>query len=146
MALGHNRQHLDDDVEANAADRSLSNGGFNNKDLGEYEALDRFITSYTTGGKQQDEEDENQKPIAWWKFWKFDDSAAATQSDGSEGKAPAAWLETDIHSGISTSEVEGRRKRFGWNELTSEKENQFRKFLSFFEGPILYGEFHVLLG
>ena len=28
----------------------------------------------------------------------------------------------------------------GWNELSSEKENMFIKFLMFFTGPILYGE------
>ena len=53
---------------------------------------------------------------------------------------PEEWLDADIKQGIGESEVESRRKRFGWNELTSEKENLFIKFLMFFTGPILYGE------
>ena len=53
---------------------------------------------------------------------------------------PDEWLNADIKQGISESDVESRRKRFGWNEITTEKENLFIKFLSFFTGPILYGK------
>jgi magnesium-transporting ATPase (P-type) len=53
---------------------------------------------------------------------------------------PEEWLQADIKQGISNSDVEHRRKRFGWNEITTEKENMFIKFLMFFTGPILYGE------
>jgi hypothetical protein len=49
-------------------------------------------------------------------------------------------LETDIKQGISSHEVETRRKRYGWNEITTEKENLFIKFLGFFTGPVLYGK------
>jgi len=52
---------------------------------------------------------------------------------------PDEWLQADIKQGISSHEVESRRKRFGWNEITTEKENLFIKFLMFFTGPILYG-------
>ena len=54
---------------------------------------------------------------------------------------PDEWLNADIKQGINDSDVEARRKRFGFNELSSEKENLFIKFLMFFTGPILYGEF-----
>lgn len=57
-----------------------------------------------------------------------------------DGTVPEEWLEADIKQGISNSDVENRRKRFGWNELSSEKENLFIKFLMFFTGPILYGK------
>lgn len=53
---------------------------------------------------------------------------------------PEDWLEADIKQGISNHDVESRRKRFGWNEITTEKENLFIKFLSFFTGPVLYGK------
>ena len=49
-------------------------------------------------------------------------------------------LEADIKQGISSHEVEQRRKRYGWNEITTEKENLFIKFLGFFTGPVLYGK------
>lgn len=52
---------------------------------------------------------------------------------------PEEWLEADIKQGISNSDVETRRKRFGFNEISTDKENLFIKFLMFFTGPILYG-------
>lgn len=54
---------------------------------------------------------------------------------------PEEWLEADIKQGISNSDVETRRKRMGWNEISSEKESLFIKFLMFFTGPVLYGMF-----
>lgn len=144
MAAG--RHHPDDDVEANAAqDFSDGSNGYglggglaDDKDLDEYAKLDRFITTYDpTGGHRADEAEEKKPYPKWWQIWKsFDDENA-----GFDGKPPPQWLETDIHHGIGSGEVAERRRRFGWNELTAEKENQFRKFLSFFQGPILYGEF-----
>lgn len=139
MAL--DRHHPDDDVEANAVqDFGTSNGygGADDKDLDEYAKLDRFITTFDASGGHRSAEVEEKKEIPkWWQIWKSVDDDSA-QFDG---KPPPHWLETDIHHGIGSGEVAERRRRFGWNELTAEKENQFRKFLSFFQGPILYGEF-----
>ena len=53
---------------------------------------------------------------------------------------PEEWLNSDIKQGLGNDEVERRRKRFGWNEISTEKENLFIKFLMFFTGPILYGK------
>jgi H+-transporting ATPase len=41
--------------------------------------------------------------------------------------------------GLTSAEVENRRKKTGWNELTSEKGNIFLKFLMYVTGHILYG-------
>ena len=71
-------------------------------------------------------------------FWRSGNSEQATDKDA--GVVPAEWLEADIKQGLSNSDVESRRKRFGWNEITTEKENLFIKFLSFFTGPVLYGK------
>ena len=57
-----------------------------------------------------------------------------------DGAVPEDMLQADIKQGISNNDVETRRKRFGWNEITTEKENLFIKFLSFFTGPILYSK------
>ena len=54
-------------------------------------------------------------------------------------------LEADIKQGISSAEVEQRRKRYGWNEITTEKENLFIKFLGIFTGPVLYGKLISLI-
>lgn len=53
---------------------------------------------------------------------------------------PEEWLEADIKQGITNQQVEERRKKFGWNEIVTEKENLFLKFLGFFTGPVLYGK------
>ena len=53
---------------------------------------------------------------------------------------PEEWLEADIKQGISNTQVEERRRRFGFNEISSEKESLFIKFLMFFTGPVLYGK------
>lgn len=71
-------------------------------------------------------------------FWRSGNSSQATASD--PGAVPDEWLNADIKQGISESDVESRRKRAGWNEITTEKENLFIKFLMFFTGPILYSK------
>lgn len=58
---------------------------------------------------------------------------------GDDATVPDEWLEADIKQGISNNDVESRRKRFGYNEISTDKENLFIKFLMFFTGPILYG-------
>ena len=69
-------------------------------------------------------------------FWKKADDGQGT----GDMHVPDEWLNADIKQGISQNDVESRRKRFGWNEITTEKENLFIKFLGFFTGPILYGQ------
>lgn len=71
-------------------------------------------------------------------FWKSGTSGASDDADNLV--VPEEWLDVDIKQGISNTQVEDRRKRFGWNEITTEKENLFIKFLMFFTGPILYGK------
>lgn len=53
---------------------------------------------------------------------------------------PEEWLEADIKQGLTNEQVEERRRRYGFNEISTEKENLFIKFLMFFTGPILYGK------
>ncbi len=104
----------------------------------EYSSLVRFISTYRDGRADvqaaADDDDDKGQPAKrhWW---------SATAKDGGEGfDAPLEWLETDLKTGLSSAVVEQRRKKTGWNELTSEKENPFLKFLGYFRGPILYGE------
>lgn len=143
MAFGHEKARHED-VEAGTADQQSSSDGYgghtlddNEKGLGEYELLDRFITR--GGHAPQEEVQEEHEHVPWWKFWKSSDLDDQTPVSN---KPPPEWLEADIRQGITSAEVEERRKRYGWNELTAEKENQLAKFMSFFQGPILYGELH----
>ncbi|KAI9272103.1 plasma-membrane proton-efflux P-type ATPase [Helicostylum pulchrum] len=47
-------------------------------------------------------------------------------------------LHTDPSHGLTSTEVEQRRERYGFNELPEKKTNPFLKFFSYFTGPISY--------
>lgn len=108
--------------------------------LDEYGALNRYISTARDGRRGSTSSaaalsaKEQKKP--WWKFW------GGKEGGNEEGFViPDEWVETDMRTGLSSSDIEGRRKRTGWNELTTEKTNFFIQFIGYFRGPILYGEF-----
>ena len=47
-------------------------------------------------------------------------------------------LNTELRTGLSSSEAETRRKRYGFNEISSEKTNLLKQFMGYFTGPSLY--------
>ncbi|KAF2485302.1 E1-E2 ATPase-domain-containing protein [Neohortaea acidophila] len=106
----------------------------------EYTALQKYISTYRdpnaikAEGFADEAEKKKNKKVPAWKFWVKKDKSA----DADEAVVPEEWLEADIKQGISNQDVESRRTRFGYNEITTEKENLFIKFLMFFTGPILY--------
>ncbi|KAK9763312.1 plasma membrane H+-ATPase [Basidiobolus ranarum] len=51
---------------------------------------------------------------------------------------PEELLQTDPALGLTAGEVETRRKKYGLNQLSMEKENKILKFFMFFCGPIQY--------
>jgi len=108
----------------------------NDAELGEYGNLVKYISNYRDGRRSSvagsTYEDEPKKK--WWQR-KGKDSSNGTFD------TPEEWLQTDWKRGLTSLDVEARRKKTGWNELTTEKENLFIKFLSYFTGPILYGKF-----
>ncbi|SMR54133.1 unnamed protein product [Zymoseptoria tritici ST99CH_1A5] len=119
--------------------RKWSQAPGNIEDLDEYTALQKYISTYRDPKlAQQDEvanahaESQKKKP---WQFWK---KAPKAEDDGDAMVVPEDWLNADIRQGITNSDVESRRKKFGWNEISTDKENLFIKFLTFFTGPILY--------
>jgi H+-transporting ATPase len=106
--------------------------------LDEYSGLIKYISTYRDEREQvveeEEEDDESSESAPWYAPWKKGKSGLSTFA------VPDVWITTDIKQGLSSAEVENRRKKTGFNELTSEKENLFLKFLGFFTGPILYGE------
>lgn len=50
-----------------------------------------------------------------------------------------AVVNTELRTGLSTHEADSRRKRYGFNEISSEKTNLLKQFMGYFTGPILYG-------
>jgi H+-transporting ATPase len=101
--------------------------------LGEYNNLVRYISTYREGNKAVAASEDDDKPVKrhWW--------SKKSKDSGAGFETPQDWLDTDMRQGLKSAEVERRRKKTGWNELTTEKENVFLKFLSYFQGPILYG-------
>ena len=127
---------------------SFADGWNPDQDDGEYANLVRYISTYRdrrfsrAGSVSQasgGEEDESKPKIPWYKPWMKLTHQKADPGDAWE--VPFDWLSTEIRTGLTSAEVTQRRKKAGFNELTTEKENMFLKFLGYFQGPILYGKF-----
>jgi H+-transporting ATPase len=141
--------------------RKWSQAPGNIEDLDEYTALQKYISTYRDPKAAAAEDaaaKDDDKPRKKWQvsryhstsfielyhvqitndrplqFWK-----KKAEVHEETGTVPNEWLTADIKQGLSNADVEARRKRFGWNEIMSEKENLFIKFLMFFTGPVLYG-------
>lgn len=126
------------DVENGDHTRQPADINENTAGLDEYTALNRYISTARDGRRGSASSaaggagGEKKSLRARLKFWK-------KKEDGEQGfVCPDEWLETDLR-GISSADVEPRRKRCGWNELATEKTNFFLQFLGYFRGPILYG-------
>ncbi|KAH8147234.1 uncharacterized protein LAJ45_08712 [Morchella importuna] len=51
---------------------------------------------------------------------------------------PEDLLQTDTRTGLTSAEVDQRRKKYGLNQMKEEKENLILKFLMYFVGPIQF--------
>ena len=137
--FGKNKES-DKGVENGDIEKEENRGIIDEADnVDEYTGLVRYISSYRDTRRKSvatlsDQGDDAPKPKKWYAPWR---KGAATTTF----ETPDEWLETPFNQGLSEQEVESRRKRTGFNELTTEKENMFLKFLSYFQGPILYGMF-----
>jgi H+-transporting ATPase len=144
------KDHLD--VENGDPERERTYSKVDYTELDEYSALQKYITTYRDPKAAAAEDAEGayadandaRKGRPWWAFWRSGSSPNAQGKDA--GVVPDDWLNSDPRQGIKSSVVDERRRRLGANELTSEKENMFLKFLSFFTGPILYGTVLAAIG
>jgi H+-transporting ATPase len=57
---------------------------------------------------------------------------------GNARTIPEELLQTSTRTGLSSSDVIARRKKYGLNQMKEEKENLLLKFLGFFVGPIQF--------
>ncbi|KAF3940742.1 hypothetical protein ABW19_dt0205509 [Dactylella cylindrospora] len=62
----------------------------------------------------------------------------AGEAGASARPVPEELLQTDTRLGLTSQEVEQRRKRYGLNQMKEEKENLVLKFLMYFVGPIQF--------
>lgn len=121
---------------------SFADGWDPDKDDGEYANLIRYISTYkdrrfSKAPSQASLEDGGDATKAN-KVPFFKRIFGGQSKAGELYEVPEEWLQTDIGTGLSSAEVENRRKKSGFNELSTEKENMFLKFLGYFQGPILY--------
>ncbi|KAH8434601.1 uncharacterized protein LDX57_012243 [Aspergillus melleus] len=106
--------------------------------LDEYGKLVKYVSTYREGQGGSGSEEEEVKRV-WYAPWKKR-KVHVKNVDQDAQQLPPEWLLTDIRQGLPSGEVPVRRRRSGWNELVSEKENPIAKILSYFRGPILYGK------
>ncbi|WVQ95251.1 plasma-membrane proton-efflux P-type ATPase [Kwoniella sp. CBS 9459] len=140
MALTHRKNHKKDPESGDAEAEAKRNDEEEKKKYQgeEYEVLLRYVEDQKEKlkNKKDDDDDEDEKNVKyvrkWYTPWK------KVKVDQGGKKVPPEWLETDRQKGLSTSDIDERRKHSGYNELESPTENQFIKFISYFRGPILY--------
>lgn len=122
---------------------SFADGWDPDKDEGEYANLIRYISTYRdrrfSKAPSQVSGDDVADASLEKKVGFFGKIFGGGGGPGALYQVPEEWLNTDIKQGLTSAEVEERRKKAGWNELTTERENMFLKFLGYFRGPILYG-------
>lgn len=129
--------HGNFDVEKEASSRRLSRRKESvDAEKDEYLKLVKYVSTYREAGSKQDTEsgDIKEKRV-WWAPWRKRKYRVRTIDSHNY---PDEWLMTPINHGLSSGDIDSRRKQAGFNELTAEKENLVAKFLSYFQGPILY--------
>jgi H+-transporting ATPase len=112
-------------------------------DLSEYGALVKYISTYRDNRRKSVSSEASEEESAqrrWYAPWRAGTPRSKKDGQSDDFEVPQYWLNTEMRHGLTSTEVENRRKKTGWNELTSEKENMFLKFLMYFTGPILYGQ------
>lgn len=83
--------------------------------------IDALIEELFSEDVQEEQEDNDDAPAA-----------------GEAKAVPEELLQTDMNTGLTMSEVEERRKKYGLNQMKEELENPFLKFIMFFVGPIQF--------
>lgn len=140
MGLTHRKNHKKDPEAGDAETEAKRQEEDKKKKYSgeEYDVLLKYVADQQEkikkgGDDDGKEEEEDVKYVRkWYTPWK----KTKIQTGGK--KVPPDWLETDRQKGLSSSDIDERRKHSGWNELESPNENQFLKFISYFRGPILY--------
>jgi H+-transporting ATPase len=107
--------------------------------LDEYGKLVKYVSTFRDANAEAQDEGDFVEKRVWYAPWKKR-KVHIKKLEGEFGKFPEEWTLTDIREGLSSEEIPRRRQRAGWNELSSERENPIAKVLSYFRGPILYGE------
>lgn len=139
MATEPDVEHADGRRSSRISRASLRDDWSN---LDEYGRLVKYVSTYRDVAAEQEQAGDIQEKRVWYAPWKKR-KVRIKRADETAGIFPDDWLTTDIREGLSSEEILQRRRRAGWNELVSEKENPIAKVLSYFRGPILYGVYMI---
>lgn len=129
------------DLENGDSKRISFAGGWDpQRTEGEYADLIRYISTYRDRrfSKAPSVSNADEADATVQKKGFFTKLLGKTSASGLY-EVPEEWLKTDIHRGLDSLEIENRRKKTGFNELQTEKENMLLKFIGYFRGPVLYG-------
>lgn len=85
-----------------------------------------------------EEEDIDQLIIDLQSHHGLDDEEDDEVDDSSFKAVPEELLKTDPTTGLTADEVTKRRKKYGLNQMSEDKENLVLKFIMFFVGPIQF--------
>jgi H+-transporting ATPase len=126
--------HLGTDVPSGNLDekKEYGPGGNNNEDVPPKKEA-------TAGGEEEEDEDidalieELESQDAG-----IDNDEEEVVQPGGARTVPEELLQTDTRTGLTSTEVQNRRKKYGLNQMKEEKENLILKFLGFFIGPIQF--------
>ncbi|KAL3466416.1 E1-E2 ATPase-domain-containing protein [Aspergillus heterothallicus] len=103
----------------------------------EFTCLVKFVFAYREFNHTNTDEGEVRVSRVWYAPWRKK-RFRWKHTGGGGRKFPDDWVITDIRQGLSDANVTNRRNAAGFNELTAAKQNPIGKFISSFQGPILY--------
>lgn len=123
-------------VGAPALDTNIESGDFNEKKQQQ--------AAVPPQAPVPEDDDEDEDIDALIEDLESEDGNAGIEEDEEETNpahgrvVPEDMLQTDSRTGLSSSEVVARRRKYGLNQMKEEKENLILKFFSYFVGPIQF--------
>lgn len=108
-------------------------------DLDEFGKVFKYVSTHREHEEDENGDEDVEEKRVWYAPWKKR-KLRTSKADRRPGQFPEEWRLTDIRQGLSSDEVSNRRRKSGWNELVSEKQNPIAKIIGYFRGPILYGK------
>ena len=126
------RAQMDNSAVPDHLKTAIERGDFNEK-----------AGTTTTTKQVEDEEDDEDMDALIDGLESEDGHAEEEQAEEEAGPTtgrivPEDMLQTDTRTGLSSTEVAARRKKYGMNQMKEEKENMVLKFLWYFVGPIQF--------
>ena len=122
---------------APALDTNIESGGFDEKRAHGQEHVPGAAPPAKPAQAPVDDEDEDEDIDALIDDLQSQDGHELEEeeeeaSPGGGRQVPEDMLKTDSRVGLTESEVEARRRKYGLNQMKEEKENLILKFLSYF--------------